>query len=243
MFWIIMRAELMKLKQSRIAFPVVLAPLLIVLLQLANFFVRYDSVVKPGADPWTIFIAQHLSMWALLTLPILVAILSGMVVSIENTNNSWKYMFSLPFKRGYLYFVKVALVLFFIIISSVILGIGMIASAMLLNLSGAVPVDDLVKTIGAALLGTFAVLAVQFWLSIRFKNSGIPLGVAICATVAAIFFVQSTFTHWLPWVYPYLTLPITLNEGTNVMWYICQSLIVGIICLWAGCREFVRRDV
>ncbi len=233
----------MKLKNNWVVFPVLMAPLLILLLQYANFRIRYSSVVKEGDIPWTVFIEQHSVIWAVLILPVLSALLSSMLIMTENSDNNWKYLLVLPIKRGEVYFAKMALVVLFLIISSIILGGGMVISSIILNLPGEIPITQLLQTLSAALIGAFAVLMIQFWLSIRFNNPGIPLAVAICGTVSAIFLLQSAFTRWLPWVYPYLVLPIRLNENINISWYMFQSLLVGLLCLLAGFREFARRDI
>ncbi|MBD1383217.1 ABC transporter permease [Metabacillus arenae] len=243
MFGHLLKTEWMKLKNNWIVFPILLAPLLILLLQYANFLIRYSSVVKEGDVPWTIFIEQHSVIWAVLILPILAAVLSSMLIMTENSENNWKYLLVLPIKRGDVYFAKIILVIFFLSISTLLLAVGMVISSMALNLPGDIPFGQLIQTLGAALIGSFAVLTIQFWLSIHFNNPGVPLAVAICGTVAAIFLLQSALTRWLPWVYPYLVLPIRLNEGINIIWYMVQSLLIGLLCLGAGYREFARRDI
>lgn len=243
MFHKVLSAEWGKLRNNWIVFPVVLAPILILLLQYANFRIRYTSVVKEGDVPWTIFIEQHAIIWAVLILPILAAVLSSMLIMNENTDNNWKYLLALPIKRGDVYFAKIILVIFFLLVSSILLGIGMLGSATILQLPGEIPYSQLIQTLSAAMIGAFAVLSIQFWLSIKFLNPGIPLAVAICGTVAAIFLLQSALTRWLPWVYPYLVLPIRLNEEINITWYMGQSMVVGLLCLIIGYREFSQRDM
>ncbi|MGZ7883024.1 ABC transporter permease, partial [Acinetobacter soli] len=120
---------------------------------------------------------------------------------------------------------------------------GMLGSATILQLPGEIPYSQLIQTLSAAMIGAFAVLSIQFLLSIKFHNPGIPLAVAICGTVAAIFLLQSALTRWLPWVYPYLVLPIRLNEEINITWYMGQSMVVGLLCLIIGYREFSQRDM
>ncbi|RKL65774.1 hypothetical protein CR203_19200 [Salipaludibacillus neizhouensis] len=243
MFHNVLSAEWAKLRNNRIVFPVILAPTLILLLQYANFKIRYTSVVKEGDVPWTIFIEQHAVIWAVLILPILAAVLSSMLIMSENSDNNWKYLLALPIKRRDVYFAKITLVIFFLLVSSLLLGIGILGSASILHLPGDIPYSQLIQTLSAALIGTFAVLTIQFWLSIKFDNPGIPLAVSICGTVAAIFLLQSALTRWLPWVYPYLVLPIRLNEGINITWYMGQSMVVGLLCLIIGYREFAHRDI
>ncbi|MGM0851031.1 MAG: ABC transporter permease [Bacillota bacterium] len=243
MFHKVLSAEWAKLRNNRIVFPVILAPTLILLLQYANFKIRYTSVVKEGDIPWTIFIEQHVVIWAVLILPILAAVLSSMLIMSENSENNWKYLLALPIKRRDVYFAKITLVIFFLLVSSIMLGIGIVGSASILQLPGDIPYSQLIQTLSAALIGAFAVLTIQFWLSIKFDNPGIPLAVSICGTVAAIFLLQSALTRWLPWVYPYLVLPIRLNEGINITWYMGQSVVVGLLCLIIGYREFAHRDI
>ncbi len=243
MFHKVLSAEWGKLRNNWIVFPVVLAPILILLLQYANFRIRYTSVVKEGDVPWTIFIEQHAIIWAVLILPILSAVLSSMLIMNENTDNNWKYLLALPIKRGDVYFAKIILVIFFLLVSSILLGIGMLGSATILQLPGEIPYSQLIQTLSAAMIGAFAVLSIQFWLSIKFHNPGIPLAVAICGTVTAIFLLQSALTRWLPWVYPYLVLPIRLNEEINITWYMGLSMVVGLLCLIIGYREFSQRDM
>ncbi|MGF9892959.1 ABC transporter permease [Priestia megaterium] len=243
MFWRIVNAERMKLKSNWVLFSVVMAPLFVLLIQFANFMFRYQSVVKKGDIPWVKFIEQHAVIWAVMILPILAAVLSSILIGVENTDNNWKYILSLPFKRGYIYLAKLSIIFYLLVVSSILLGLGMIVSASLLNLPGQVPIVFLIKTLLGALIGVFAILNIQFWLSTKFENPGIPLAIAICGTVTALFLLQSTFTRWLPWVYPYLTLPIKLNEGINIIWYVCQSVILGFLCFGAGLRQFVNKDV
>lgn len=243
MFWRVWESEWRKLKRSRVTIPVLLAPILIIVLQYLNFLLRYNSVIKPGDDPWNVFITQHATVWSILMLPLLSAILAGIVTSLEHSNNQWKYILTLPFDRSYLFMSKLLLILVFIIVSSSILGMGMLISGRFLQLPGDFQVIKLVETLGAAICGVFAVLTIQFWLSIRIHNPAIPLAIAVCGTILAVFFAQSAYTRWLPWVYPIYVLPIELNEHVTVVRYLIISVIVGLVFIVIGLRDFLRRDL
>jgi hypothetical protein len=243
LFWRIINAERMKLKSSWVILSVIMAPLFVLLIQFANFLFRYDSVVKEGDIPWIVFIEQHTVMWAVMLLPILGAVLSSMLIGVENNDNNWKYVFSLPLKRSHLYIAKISIVFYLLIISCIFLGLGIVVSAKILGISGSIPVFFIIKILIAALLGCFAILNIQFWLTTKFENPGVPMAIAVCGSVTALFLLQSAFTRWLPWTYPYFTLPIELNENVNTLWYVGQSVVVGLVCFIAGLREFTRRDI
>lgn len=243
MFWRALRAEVAKLKRGRVLFPVLLAPVLILVLQYLNFLVRYDQVVRPGDRPWTIFVAQHMTMWAVLMLPVLAAVLASMVSGVEHSNNHWKHVLALPVRREHLYLAKLLLVYLLLIASTAVLGLGMLISAALLSDLGEMPGWQLPKMLIAPLLGIVAVLTIQLWLSTRSHNEAVPLAVGVCGTILAVFFAQSPLTRWFPWVYPWLALPVPLNDPSEVLTFMLASAAVGSVCLLAGLRDFVRRDV
>lgn len=237
----IMQIEWQKLKRSGIMYIVWGAPLFVVMLQFLNFKLRYDILIPSGSSPWWVFIQEIGSFWGALVLPILAAIIAAIICGQEHSTNVWKYIIALPIKRWQIYTGKLLMTLFLLTIASVILICGMIISGLVLGFNELVPLQEIWWLFIFPLLGVIALTSIQMWLSTRFHNLSIPIGVGILCIVVSLFVAQSSITFWFPWAYPFMTAPI--GTPYEPYFYSGLSIIVGLLCTLIGIREFSRRDI
>ncbi|MFC4767343.1 ABC transporter permease [Effusibacillus consociatus] len=239
-FFRVLQVECLKLKRSKIFLLVLLGPFLILSMQFLNFTLRYNLLVKPGKSEWWEFIQEVGSFWGVLVLPIIVAIVAGMINAVEHSSNAWKYVLTMPIKRRTIYLGKLLLTFLLSVSSSIILTIGLVITGKALGFKEAIPWGKIGELFLYPLLGIIAISAIQVWLSTRLHNFSIAVGIGIGSVVISLFMSQSMYTHWFPWVYPFMTAPIEDNQPT---FYSIVSVCVGIAMTLLGMWEFERRDV
>ncbi len=217
------------------------APLLILMLQFINFRLRGSILLKNSTSPWWELIQEIGSFWGALVLPILVAIVAGMLSAVEHSSHAWKYILTMPMQRSTMYLAKLLLCCCLLLLSSLIVTIGVVAIGSTLGFEGAIPWDRVGWVFIYPLLGCAAIISIQVWLSTKFQNFSVPLAIGIVSIIASLFLSQSEATHWFPWVYPFLTAPIgePYEPGYTSMMSITVAVMVTVVALW----EFSRRDV
>ena len=57
-------------------------------------------------DPWLIYGQSVLVMWAVILLPLFVALETGLLAGVEHQSGGFKHLFALPVRRGVVYTAK-----------------------------------------------------------------------------------------------------------------------------------------
>jgi hypothetical protein len=91
----------------------------------------------------------------------------------------------------------------------------------------------------------FLPLAIQHWVSLRWRAFSVATGFGIVATVTtfAMLLAAGQYGNWpeyYPWALPMLVVARQPHNIAAVMWI---SAIFGVIVTVAGCVDFCRREV
>jgi len=99
-------AEFFKLKRTPVLWFVLIGGTAITILVLFKFIVNPYRDIGLNTSPWPNFYEFSLNLVSLFLLPLFVVLLVSYVTSIEERANTWKYLYVLPFSKGYIYFSK-----------------------------------------------------------------------------------------------------------------------------------------
>ncbi len=165
------------------------------------------------ANPWRSYVQFYYSGTNFMLLPLFIIIIASLVTFIEHRNGMWKHLYVLNVSRWHLYVSKfIVIVLLFaaahtyfvllMLISGVATGIIRPSSGLLSHFPDFVQIGTRAFKTVFSVLG---LLAVQYWISIRFRSFIVPLGVGVIGFVMATLMVEQS--HWvlyMPYAHPLL---------------------------------------
>lgn len=164
-------------------------------------------------------------------LPMGVIIATSLIVQIENKNNGWKQVHAAPISYGTMYLSKLAILfimtLQFILIF-VILTIISCTIATLVN-DGKLPHDSLpIGTIlnqgGQYLFACLPIIAIQFGLSLKFKNIILPMGVGLLGVIGAAIGLSWDYIQYIPYSHPLMEAQHKLDGSLH--WYTIGAFVI-----------------
>lgn len=168
------------------------------------------------AAPWNVHFFMGWKALSSFLLPMFVVLLCALVPQIEFKNNSWKQVYASPQSYGQIYFSKLlaihTMLLFFFVAYNIFMLLTGVTAALvhdqLTFLQHGFEVKKLLLLNAKVYISTLGIAAIQYWLSLRFKNFvvpvGIGLGLLIAATVASAFGWEHIYK--IPFAHPGLTL-------------------------------------
>lgn len=238
--FIALRAELLKTKRS-LAFVVALvAPVVVVVLQIAMYFDYMDFYLGGAEDnPWPVFNQTMLTYWALLVMPLFITLQTTLIAQVEQRQNNWKLLYTQPIPRWMIYIAKYLLGGMLLLASALVLIALMFGAGQLLYLffpgysfNAPFPIFD-------ALLDTLLVcsvsallLSLHTWISLRFQNFVTPLGIGIGATVIGLFVFGSDWVYWYPWTIPgAVAMEINFPNPLSIAFGVAGLLLIVPMCL------------
>ncbi|MFP3719151.1 ABC transporter permease [Niallia circulans] len=231
----LLRADFLKIKRKGFWFLTFLGPFGVVALQMVNYGVRKDYLLKQSEDDWGYYLL-NVSSFTPLALALGIVILTSFMASIENETNSWKQLISLPVSKMNVYLSKFTVLAFFLFLSSVLLMVFTIAFGVFLDLGEQTPFVEIVKYSFYPYFAALPILALQLWIATVSQNQGIPITIGILGVI----FVYSAMVlpDWMIWKWPSLT-----NEWNEPMINVLLGIGVGVLLYIAGMIDFTRRDV
>lgn len=234
-------AEWLKLKHSRILWIVMLMPVLLTAQGVGNF-TRYSDIWT--RDDWTVILEQCLIFYPPMLLPFLIAIVIALVIRIEHSHNGWKHLLALPVRRGHIYAVKFGISLLLIVLNIAVFGASIIAAGLVAGADGPIPAGRLVLSLLRLVPAVLPIMAIQFWLSLRYRHIGVPLGIGIGLAVPSILIANTKYWIVDPWTYPTMAAlasqSSTFDKGPVLYG---AALLLFLLVTVIGSCEFKRRDI
>ncbi|MBM7702158.1 ABC transporter permease [Metabacillus iocasae] len=229
----VLQADLLKVKRKGLWFLVALGPIGVIALQVVNYGVRYEYLMKIFPNVWEGLLNQ-VNLFLPTALLLGIAILTSMVATIEHQQSSWKQLISLPIPRWTVFASKFLMVSIMLAVSCALAFIGTIGLGIGLDFEN-IPYGDVAKNSFYPLLAALPVVALQLWLAIMCKNQSIPLSVGIFASVFSMY--AHDIPNWVFWLWPYF---VSIH---NQVGYVYTGIALGFLILMMGIVDFNRRDV
>lgn len=255
-----LRVEIIKIKRTLSLWVTVLAPLFIVALSFFFNF-RLSSAVS-GADKnaWLVLFRDTQGFWTVLMLPFFVVLLSALLAHLDHDNKMWKYLYSQPVSRSSYYLAKLFITILFVSFAFLILLLGIFGGGTLAQISNIRPdfrwmmdsilVFKMISTTFISVIMSLFMVAIQTYISLRWQNFTITLGVGILATIISFVGISSgSLSHIFPWslpfnafgyffqgTYPHLQADPTISVVT-------VSIVGAVLVTIFGVWDTTRRDV
>lgn len=231
----LLRAEFLKIKRKGFWFLTVLGPFGVVALQMINYGLRKEYLLKQSDHDWEYFIL-NVSTFTPLALVLGIVILTSLMASVENETNAWKQWIALPVSKMSVYLSKFLVLASLLFVSSVLLMIFTLAYGIFLDFEENIPYVFLLQYSFYPYFAALPVLAFQLWIATVSKHQGIPTTLGIVGVIFA--YMSYYLPDWMIWKWP--TLMNNWNEPLINVW-----LGIGVSCVLyvLGMLDFTRRDV
>ncbi len=203
---------------------------------LAFFLILWASPEKgmsAAGNPWKHLVDFYYAGTDFMLLPLFVIIIASLVTHLEHRGNMWKHLYVLGVSRWHLYTSKLVFIIllfacahaYFItgmLLSGVVLGILQPSRGLLSHLPDMGQVFSLAfKTI----LSVLGLLAIQYWISMRFKSFIVPLGTGVIGFVMATILIESEpVVQWIPYAYPLLYTQVYRGQYAVAHWGILSEI-------------------
>ena len=204
--------------------------------------------------PWYLFLKYNWQSVASFLLPLYVVLVTSLVVQIEHKANAFKKMLTLPYSRASFYVSKILVVLYYVALTHIIFIFAIAIFGLLLGalipetmfLSKPIPWVMMVRQITKSFLASLGIVAIQYLLSIRFKNFIKPIGFGFAATIAGtIMQLGWKYVDYWPWALPAKVSPNIMQGASSEIFTMHEWISIGYFILFMsiGILYFSYRNI
>lgn len=182
-------------------------PLIMIVIQI--FYPENISASLLAPYYWE---SQFLRSWesmSILLLPVGVILATSLIAQIEYRNNTWKQVLTTPQSKLTLFLSKYAVVVILMVWFFVLFLIGFIVSGYLPTLlngrmdfpAEAFPWYKILKESACFFLTALPMLAIQYLVSLRFRNFLLSIGFGLAMVIASFFALDWKYGYLMPFAY------------------------------------------
>lgn len=248
-FLLNIKAELWKCRKTAAYWITLAAALFLPLALTVVYILRPGPHIKAqGAQPWIWHIKNVWEISAIFFLPMYVILVTSLVIQIEYRSNTWKQVYASPRSYADIFFSK------FIVVQLLILSCMLLFNAMLIVgpylpsiihkgykfTSTPIPWKLLLTLSGKLYLAILGMTALQYWLSLRFRNYIVPLGIGLTLLVTGIVIHNWEHISYYPYAYSMLTY-FKFEKAQGFYRHEMFSLIWVAVVLGLGLFDTVKR--
>ncbi|WP_257349895.1 ABC transporter permease [Pseudalkalibacillus decolorationis] len=233
--------EFLKIKRSKL---LILATFLPLFAALQGGLFAVDMKGKEE-DLWHFVYLGAMTQFSWFIFPLLITIILSIIARIEHHHDGWKQLFSLPVERENVYFSKLLIGFALIIYSVIVYTVGLIIAGISVGADSSIPYDMIVQRPFLVIVASLPIIAIQFYVSMRFSHVGVPLMVGIGLALPSMLIANSA-KYWIyyPWTYP-ITSALTDTFGplgkAEIMYTVCGLSFVVITAI--GLIQFRTKDI
>ena len=245
-FIISTKAELIKAKRSSSFWLSLLGSGVIPLIFFLTYVLRPEkNYLRMQTHPWEMHLVQGWQAFAAFLLPMFVILICSQIPQIEYKNNTWKQVFASPQSIGNIFFSKFAAILLMILFLFLMFNIFMILAGIIPNfifskytfLEKAIDWTTLLKLNFKTFISLMAIISIQYWMGLRFRNFIVPIGIGLAFLVTALILISWDHIYKVPYAFPLLTFtssvsdtklsgPLLQNHELNsIGYFICFTII------------------
>lgn len=234
-------AEVLKLKRTLALWLGVIAPLVVITLQVLYVLRAPSRHLKNGLWP---LLQQSLMPWSILLLPLTAALLTALLNGIEHRDGNWKQLYALPVSRWSVYAAKVAAAHGVLALATVTLWIGLIAAGVILHALlpsipyGPPPVLPLLRRLSLIFCASSALIAIHVWVSARSKSFTVPIGLGIVGVIVSALAARDNLMIYSPWLFPGNAM-VDERWVAAVVLGVCGGVVIAVVGAWDACRRDV----
>lgn len=206
-------SEWLKRKRTAAAWLVIIGGFFIPLLILIARLYESDGLAVASQNPkfWEIMYTRCWEFMGFFLLPLGVIMATSLITQLEFRNNSWKQLVTTPQSLTTIFLAKLSVILIMLLQFFLLFNIGIYLAGVVPCLffpgvhypAEAFPFTKFLTGSGQFFLDALPILALQYLVSLRFRNFLVPLGVGLGLYVASFIAVHWKYGYWIPYTYCY----------------------------------------
>lgn len=165
---------------------------------------------------------HFMKLWQIMSaflLPMGVILASSLITQLEFKNNTWKQLITTPQSLTQIYFSKFTVIILMTLKFFLFFNIGILLSGIIPSLiidhqfpQAKLPVDIFLKQNGLFFITVLPILAIQYLLSLQFRNFMVPVGIGMLFLVGSLIGGQWQHIYISPYSYCFLKVfPMPIN--------------------------------
>jgi hypothetical protein len=204
-------AEWRKTRRTLAAWLIVVGAFFTPAIIIAARLIRHEKLAALYASPnfWYGLWQSSWESMAVFLLPLGTILVTSLIVQIEVRNNAWKQLHALPVPLATLFAAKLAVIVVMMIQFFALFNVGIALAGLVPWLltpgvpfpSGAVPFDAFLWHDMLYMIDLLPILALQYLLSLHYKNFIVSLGVGVLLWIAALSTLRWEYGYILPYTY------------------------------------------
>lgn len=204
-------SEWLKTRRTASSWLVILGALLIPFIILIARIVQSENLAAANASDhmWDSLFGNCWQFMATFLLPMGVILVTSLITQNEFRNNTWKQLHATPQHLSVIFFAKLSVIVvmllqFFVIYNIGIYLAGIVPGFFFSDVAWPVqdyPLAEVITTNATYFLCCLPVVALQYLISIQFKNFLIPLGTGIALLISALIALSWKYAHLHPYSY------------------------------------------
>jgi len=245
-------AEMLKLKRTLALWLAIGAPLAVVLLNVVVYS-RTHELDAPGGSALTGFAQLNFTMWTIIVLPLYVALAAALIAATDHEGDHWAHLLALPVPRASIFTAKYVATGSLLALSQLAFVAGVVGASVLLAalrpaLHGqTVPVGVVVARGLESGLAAGLIVAIQTWVSLRWRSVVVGLGLGIVAVLGLLGGVARVGLGTIAiYVYPWALAPTAMGRmwetHANRLPVALGGAVAGVLVAAAGSWWLARRD-
>jgi hypothetical protein len=204
------KAEFLKTKHTAAIWLTLIGAAFIPIISIIRLMARPDRFIPVFKnDPWQMLINDNWQAGVLFLLPTYVILVTSLVVQIEFKNNTWKQVYASPRTMADIFLSRFIVIHTLILTAFILFNVFIIITGCAVNLvykeysffDHAVPWKRLLTLTIKLYFSVLAITAIQYWLSLRFRNFIIPLGIGLALLISGFMIYQWDRLYYYPYMY------------------------------------------
>lgn len=204
------QSEWLKRKRSLASWLVICGAFFTPAIIIVAKMVRYSALQTAGLSPryWESLWKSSWESMAIFLLPLGTILASSLITQLEYKNNSWKLLHTTPQSYPVIFLAKLAVILVMMIQFLVLFNIGVYLSGVLPGLLfGApypvepIPYSYFLREDGRYLVACLPIIALQYLISLRFKNFLVPVGSGLALWILSVAVLSWKYGYFIPYTY------------------------------------------
>lgn len=209
------QSEWLKIKRSLALWIVVAGAFFVPVIVIAVRIIHYKNLpaLYAAANFWTTLWHSLWESMAIFLLPLGTILTTALVAQIEYKNNAWKQLHTLPVTQRTIFFSKLSVILVMLLAFFALFNLGIYLTAVIPYMivpgvpypGGEIPYADFAFQDLEYMIVCLPIVALQYLMSLKYKNFLVPIGVGFLLWVAALASLSWEYGYLMPYTYCMLT--------------------------------------
>ncbi len=205
------QSEWMKKKRSLASWLVITGAFFTPTIIIVARVVRYKGLPAVYADPqfWEKLWKSSWESMAIFLLPVGVIMATSLIAQLEYKNNAWKQLHTLPLSLTTIFFSKLLVILVMMLQFFILFNVAIYLSAIIpaLVVPGvsfpptSIPFSFFAKENVLYFIDCLPIVALQYLLSLKYKNFLVPMGVGFLLWILALGTLVWQYGYTIPYTY------------------------------------------